>query len=336
LNPKRGRSFCRGFTLVELLVIIAVIAMLIALMLPAVQSGREAARRSQCMGNLKQLVLAVHNYLVVTNRYPPGISFQPDASGRGESPSASLFVGLLPFLEQREVYNNINFDVNIKNCQNFTVSSVGLSVLWCPSDSAIVSSRVLPEGAMLDPGAVVVQYSSYAGCTGEWFQWRPENNHHLNGTFGINIGFSLSAITDGTSNTFLLSEHTHDRLHEQAARWWHWWTSGSNGDTLFCTLYPLNAPRSDLAHNKSAELVAYLSSASSSHPGGCNFAFADGSVKFIKDSIQRWPADAATGLPLGVTFNPDGVPRMQPECRPGLYQALSTRNGGEVVPADAY
>ncbi len=189
---------------------------------------------------------------------------------------------------------------------------------------------------MLDPGAVRMHYSSYAGCTGEWFQWRPENNHYLNGTFGINTGFNLSSITDGTSNTLLLSEHTHDRLHGHAALWWHWWTYGSNGDTLFCTLYPPNAPRNELGYNKSAEAVAYLSSASSSHPGGCNFAFADGSVRWIKNAISSWEADAATGLPLGVTFNPDGVPSMQPGCRPGVYQALSTRNGGEVVSADSY
>jgi prepilin-type processing-associated H-X9-DG protein len=85
-----------------------------------------------------------------------------------------------------------------------------------------------------------------------------------------------------------------------------------------------------------ARADAYISSASSLHPGGANFAFMDGSVRFLKDSIETWRYDPVTGLPIGVTFDPNGPYKLAPGVRFGVYQALSTRSGGEVISADAY
>jgi prepilin-type processing-associated H-X9-DG protein len=119
----------------------------------------------------------------------------------------------------------------------------------------------------------------------------------------------------------------------------HWWASGSYGDSQFCTLFPMNPQRrtSAIAGNGSdSRKAAYITGASSLHPGGCNFAFVDGSVRFLKDTIETWPYDQASGLPTGLTFDPAGPYQMAPGTRPGVYQSLSTRSGGEVVGADAF
>jgi prepilin-type processing-associated H-X9-DG protein len=148
----------------------------------------------------------------------------------------------------------------------------------------------------------------------------------------------LAKITDGTSNTIAFSERAHTLLDEESALWWHWWTSGNYGDTLFCTLYPMNPFRKVNAafiNSGDARADAYISSASSLHPGGANFAFMDGSVRPLKDSINTWPANTTNGLPLGVAFNPSGPYIVDPKiARPGVYQALSTRNGDEVISGD--
>jgi prepilin-type processing-associated H-X9-DG protein len=159
----------------------------------------------------------------------------------------------------------------------------------------------------------------------------------MNGLFHIRSAVTLAAITDGTSNTLLLGERAHSFLSNDSSLWWHWWTSGNYGDTMFCTLWPMNPFRrtSDIyGDSGDARTSAYISGASSLHPGGCNFAFADGSVRFLKDTINTWPYDQTTGLPVGLTFDPDGPYKVAPGTRPGVYQALSTRSGGEIVSAD--
>jgi len=348
IRPSRPSLDRRGFTLIELLVVIAIIAVLIGLLLPAVQSAREAARRAQCLNNLKQIALAAHNYLDAIGALPEGMTFQvdgnnPGASGLGQTPTNhSIFVALLPQMEQQPLFNAINFNMCMWNAPNFTVNGVAISTLWCPSDPGAAQARTLPDGSMFDPGQVVMRYTSYAGSTGTWMLWYQQDfppQRSMNGLFHIYSAVRLAEITDGTSNTIAFSERAHTLLDDTSAMWWHWWTSGNYGDTLFCTLYPMNPFRKvdgRYIDSSDARADAYISSASSLHPGGANFAFMDGSVRFLKDTIDSWPADRNTGLPIGVTFDPNGPYKLAPSVRFGVYQALSTRNGGEVISADSF
>jgi prepilin-type N-terminal cleavage/methylation domain-containing protein/prepilin-type processing-associated H-X9-DG protein len=336
----------RGFTLIELLVVISVIGVLIAFLLPAVQSAREAARRAQCINNLKQIALAAHHYVDVNNTLPQGIMDQrsfPNPSRWPYTTTGSIFVSLLSHLEQQPLFDAVNFNFNIYNAPNFTISSTAIGTLWCPSDSNVSPPKTLPPDVLLDPGAVPMKYTSYAGNSGVWqYGWDqdlpPQQN--MNELFHSHSAISLAQITDGTSNTIAFGERTRVPLDDQSSLWWHWWTSGNYGDTLFCTLWPMNpfrkasSPIGDDSGN--ATSAAYISGTSSQHPGGCNFAFVDGSVRFLKDTIDTWRYEPKTGLPFGLTFDPNGPYIVAPGTKWGVYQALSTRAGGESISADAY
>jgi prepilin-type N-terminal cleavage/methylation domain-containing protein/prepilin-type processing-associated H-X9-DG protein len=354
IRPSPLRAGRNAFTLIELLVVIAIIAVLIALLLPAVQSAREAARRAQCLNNLKQIVLAAHNYLDAVGALPQGMTFQvngntPGATAFGQVlTSHSIFVSMLPQLEQQPLFNAVNFNMNIGNAPNFTITGVGLSTLWCPSDYKVSNPQTVPDGTMLDPGAVTIKYTSYAGNAGTWVLWYQQDSppqRFMNGLFHIRSAVRLADLTDGTSQTLAFSERAHSLLDDTTGLWWNWWTSGNYGDTMFCTLYPMNPFRkvdglaADLFADNTGDdrQTPFLLSASSMHPGGTNFAFMDGSVQFIKDSVSSWMPNPKTLLPPGLTADPAGPYRVDPKvARPGIYQALSTRNGGEVVSVDAY
>src|ERR1700743_149909 len=130
-----NRSRRGGFSFLELLVVIAIIAVLIALLLPAVQAAREAARRAQCTNNLKQLGLAVHNYIGVNNVFPLGSYQKPQfITPCGTTHEQSFLVGLTPYYELNQVYNAYNSSVNVYDFSNVTVHGIGISTLWCPSD----------------------------------------------------------------------------------------------------------------------------------------------------------------------------------------------------------
>ena len=359
----------RGFTLIELLVVIAIIAVLIALLLPAVQSAREAARRAQCTNNLKQIGLAVHNYISSYDVFPWGCYRQHSmTTPTGYPPtSGGSFVPLLAFTEQAQVYNAINFNYNMFSAGNTTVVGTSLNYLHCPSDPAI-ETKVFLAGGNTDGGDMTMCYSSYGGCAGTWFQlprfsW-PQNEfqsaiNNQNGVI-VYIGYDnplvtsgtvytglsracvrLSAVTDGTSNTLMYSERAHGMLSQQDQICWNWWCSGNFGDTSFCTMYPINPFRKDAnsstVGNVGGGSDTFVSAASSFHPGGANFLMCDGSVKFLKDTISCWQVNPSTQLPLGVTLDSAGyVYSIAAGTKLGVYQMLSTIAGGEVVSADSY
>src|SRR3954453_16522761 len=129
----------RGFALIELLVVIAIIGVLVGLLLPAVQMAREAARRAQCVNNLKQLALGMHNYIDANGTLPMGMPFRRLVSSDEEWTNHSAFVALLPYIEQPPLYNAVNFNMNMACAPNNTIGAHGLSVLWCPSDTGVLS-----------------------------------------------------------------------------------------------------------------------------------------------------------------------------------------------------
>jgi len=330
----------KGFTLIELLVVIAIIGVLIALLLPAVQAAREAARRAQCTNNLKQLALAAHNYISAVNALPQGIQFQFDYNSGQFWTSGSILVPLMQYMEQTPIFNAVNFNVNMYDAENLTISASGISSLWCPSDPAVSRQRVYP-GGLLNGADLKMYYTSYAGNSGTWF-WYSSNQTKLgqmNGLFYLWSAVSLADITDGTSNTMAFGERAHAILSQDDQLGWHWWTSGNYGDTMFETYYPMN-PHKRLRNNPGSEgggSDAYVASLSSLHPGGVNVAFMDGSVRFLKDTINAWPFNPVTGAPTNVTGGVNQGNTLYVVAPPtGVYQALSTRNGGETLSADAY
>ncbi len=365
-QPRRTR----GFTLIELLVVIAIIGVLIALLLPAVQAAREAARRAQCTNNLKQLGIAAHNYLDRWNTLPQGYgwSWIPTMPGYITT-GAGMFPSFMSEMEQRQVFNATNFSVMFYSGANLTIQRTAVSSLWCPSDATVSTVRSLSAGSLGGPPDFMA-YTSYGGNGGLWTNntyslgavgpGMPALSHpaygavkaNEKGIFSCHSNVSLAEITDGTSNTMMFGEHAHAKLctscpdGSNAQNDWHWWTSGNWGDTLLTTMFPLNPERklgNITAPNQPGGNV-YIISFSSMHPGGANFCFADGSVKFIKDSIDSWPINQSTALPVGVTasayggYNPywSTIYSIQLGAKVGVYQALSTKSNNEVISADSY
>jgi len=338
-----------GFTLIELLVVIAIIAVLIALLLPAVQAAREAARRAQCVNNLKQIALAAQNYHDVNNSYPMGI-IQMIASGFWNT-SNSCFVSMLPYMEQGATCAAYNTNLANAHPGNTTIAGVGISTLWCPSDGVVNQSQVVTYAT--DPYStpnVQIQFTSYHGIQGAWptYAWPLPGNGYdydgakstANGMIGYFSSVNVAGVTDGTSNTMIFGEAAHSLLSATDRPKWHRWNEGFMGQTLISTFYPVNPQRT--LSNFSGLIGAgtvFLTSASSLHPGGANFAFVDGSVRFIKDTINTWPRVASTGAPAGVYLVTVWTYKEYPDYGfkgRGVYQCLSTRNGGEVISSDQY
>ncbi len=206
----------RGFTLIELLVVIAIIAVLIALLLPAVQQAREAARRSQCKNNLKQLGLALHNYHETHSAFPRGnfekIPSKADDYGNGHwsYKAHSAQVMLLPFLDLGTIYNQMNFNLNAIEGVNLTLSRTRIPAFLCPSDVLYVP---YPTGGIFDQGPGN-NYAFSAGPSVYWFPTSPANSatapaslQHQVGAFNYRKLVRLSDVTDGASNSIAAAEN---------------------------------------------------------------------------------------------------------------------------------
>jgi len=279
----------RGFTLIELLVVIAIIATLISLLLPAVQQAREAARRTQCKNNIKQLALAMHNYHDVYTMFPPGMC----VSSRypTDKSAYSWAVMILPFVEQANLYNHLEPNnpqplSDALGTAKLTSMQFELKVFLCPSDPS--QRHNLDRRLLTSLGALIpVSTSNFVASHGVKLSFPG------NGAFDLNSSTQIRDITDGTSNTFLLGERATGDIGKTGKHGAAIWIGVSNDRSQGL---PDNGPTSVLGscaflmqtgtwlENRSVYLPNQCFS--SMHTGGAQFALADGSVRFVSQSVE--------------------------------------------------
>lgn len=324
----------RAFTLVELLVVIAIIGVLISLLLPAVQQAREAARRMQCSNNLKQIGLSLHNYESTFLKFPPGDCSVPPTGG-GEVPQASTNAFILPFLEQGNSYNTFDFNYQVNgNSANTQARIQVIAPFQCPSE-------VVDGSPQLVANVINAASANYMQCLGSHAEQRPGSATQYHGVFFRNSATRFADIVDGTSNTAFYSEikkgpnHTSSlkvvaagkfddfRVATRASGDWSgndllvhpaecenrslsaWAYRGLQyyRGLLVATYYTHTlTPNAKLRDCTDTTIYRGHLAPRSYHPGGVEIAFADGSVKFMADTVDA-----------------------------NLFRALGSMQGGEVA-----
>ena len=294
------RISSRGFTLIELLVVIAIIAVLIALLLPAVQQAREAARRSQCKNNLKQMALAMHNYSGIHGMFPIGSNQYNHTGLVGDRGFMGWAIGILPLVEQKNLYNLYNHNADSLSSTNEAVRTQSIPVYNCPSDPNIGKLLTPATGACCGR---VFATSSYRGVSGrsDGFGYYDDARHFpLDAAdkgmlTAIGDGVSptrFADIIDGTSNTLLVGEGHTQTFPTRGSFWSHTYTSYALGSITIG--YPV--PSFGITDYATCENTANTLGVSndackrffgSMHTGGAQFAQADGSVSFISKSIDQ-------------------------------------------------
>jgi prepilin-type N-terminal cleavage/methylation domain-containing protein/prepilin-type processing-associated H-X9-DG protein len=284
----------RGFTLIELLVVIAIIGVLVALLLPAVQRVREAAARSQCKNNLRQIGLALHNYHDREGRFPPGYVSTVAGDGADEGPGWGWGAFLLGDLEQDNLKQHIRFDRDIGDTTNGDARIHKLAVFRCPSDDAVAIFTTAGN-------PVPVAHANYVGVFGT--NEIEDDPGGGNGVFFRNSRLRMADITDGASNTFLIGERSSNIALST-------WTGSVTKAEVPLQSEPtvtegpqlLVLGRGDHEPNSPS---AHIDDFYSRHPQGVNCLFGDGSVRSIGNAVT-----------------------------PAVWKGIQTRSGSEIVATD--
>jgi prepilin-type N-terminal cleavage/methylation domain-containing protein/prepilin-type processing-associated H-X9-DG protein len=327
--PAGGSRVRSGFTLIELLVVISIIGVLIALLLPAVQAAREAARRAQCSNNLKQIGVALHNYHTAIGTFPPGyLSLKDPVRFDNDGPGWGWASFGLNQMEQTNSYNRVNFVLGIEFPANQTARLTVISSFLCPSDAMQRNSFTVVDSSTTNttPGSAIcdVASSNYVGSVGTGdpsslypYIIDPDNGppgrDNGNGLFFRNHSITIAEITDGTSQTFAVGERSQNLSRAT------WTGAVTNSAVPLVALQggagfdPEGGGALVLSHTgeghgpNSPSGQAHGDQYRSYHPGGANYLFGDGSVRFIKEQI-------------GFT----------------IFQSLATRAGGEILSANQF
>ncbi len=312
----------RGFTLIELLVVIAIIAILIGLLLPAVQKVREAAARSQCQNNLKQMGLALHNFagnysgqlpaaLIHSGRYnnPNNKPYSgPEVNYTGQPYviyNHSGFIALLPYIEQQNLFNQYSYafrasasspygiPVAPQYAGNDAVAATLVKTFVCPSDTNPPPVESRNAGNPADFYEMVsARRSNYLFSTGAYTDYNADwanTSIAARGVFGNNGAASISNMTDGTSNTIAIGESL-QKWHNGSTVFGPYWGTGTHtavhGRGYYSNFTP-NYPYGTCAPNtSSSRRCTYAWGFSSNHTGTTNFVLCDGSVRGIRDGIN--------------------------------------------------
>ena len=306
-----------GFTLIELLVVIAIIAILMTLLLPAVQQAREAARRTQCRNNLKQMGIALANYHDVFNVHPPAlinsgrVEDLPFYSGGNRVLNTTGWTLLLPYLEQANAWQKYNFNecssgsspllmpVAGNDTANLSVTQLMIPVLGCPSDSSAGERSTHFPGTDDIYSRNGARRTSYLFATGRFTDWdatwRETSYDIRRGMFGNNGAAKMADLRDGSSNTIAVGESHGGTSKKVSVNFGPWGLTGthtcchgrvfSDSDNsvdsthFFDTRWALNAAWDETGRS-------YAWDFNSSHTGGGHFLFADGSVHFLSDVMD--------------------------------------------------
>lgn len=312
----------RGFTLIELLVVISIIAILIGLLLPAVQQARESARRAQCKSHLKQIGVALHNYHEAHGSFPPFFIHRSGNPSRiaDADKGANWLVLLLPYVEQTSLYNQ--WDMNIPANQN-SGRSAEIQVFKCPTDPNSDGAHCNYAGGGWARGNYGMNVSPCRHGVGV-------GNNPLGGISGVNHSAKIRDLTDGTSNTVAVDELRAGVNERDLRGSWAMPGLGAGTAAMFNDASVPNStePFSDDMENclvsgqagATDGMGCFDSSntgqmtARSLHVGGLHLLMADGSARFVSENINFIRNHTGCG----------GLPR-------GIWQSIHTRGGGEVV-----
>ncbi|WP_425615071.1 DUF1559 domain-containing protein [Anatilimnocola sp. NA78] len=293
-NPSR-----RAFTLVELLVVIAIIGVLVALLLPAVQAAREAARRTQCVNNLKQIGIALHNYSDTLRTLPPGSIWISSAAPNNANNRGPILIHILPFLEQQSLYEKFDFN-SVPDNQTLPggalIAATKLKVYTCPSDknSGLLNGRAIHNyTASCGPTGHSDSPSCSCSTGASWVAYAivphgdPAPQQNGAGAFYRQGRVTrLAEVTDGLSQTIFFGEVRRDcSIHVNGG-----WAGSNNANGLTSTIVPINADSCNNASTDNCKRPCNWNMElgfKSLHPGGANFLFGDGSVRFLQQNIDH-------------------------------------------------